>query len=99
MSAQTNTQKRQENAREGQKAAKNAILFVSLKRCKRKRNEAKKRSKNEAKRKENYNILIIKHINRLNVHIKHTKTHIFNKIQRYMSEYKQNRRKKRKNEA
>ena len=31
--------------------------------------------------------------------LKHTKTHIFNKIQRYVSEYKQNRRKKRKNET
>lgn len=33
------------------------------------------------------------------MHIKHTNTHIFNNIQRYVSEYKQNKRKKRKNEA
>jgi len=85
--AHTNGKRSDEN---GKKRTKKAILFVSLKRCK--RSETKQRTKrNETKCKENCNYLIIKHINRLNVHIKHTNTHIFNKIQCYVSECKQNR--------
>lgn len=55
MSIQTNTQKQRETRETAKKAAKNAILFVSLKRCKEKRNEAKKRSET----KQNANIIVI----------------------------------------